>query len=153
MFYSLVEPFIEAHRKYNGALEATYEKARVSKNVDDFIYAIKQEEINIIDLIDNYSEACHLFFVCSEGSKTAKILEDYIEKRIKETYEFMKSISNKPIDFNHIKYLLNILFSAYKDLLSHYDKPEDIINAFNFFEIYNEAGWRQVFEDLIGKGK
>ena len=149
LFKSLIKLDLNKLAPDFNSCNSLYLKAKKTKDVKDFLLAIKTEEKVYLDLLFNNYLGCTLLITKSEGSKIYEGLLEAIENKKNSTIKFFKEIQNKPFDLDIILLLMDQNINFYRQILMQgYDK-EKAQSLLKSFEIIVEASFKRVFEEII----
>ena len=77
------------------------------------------------------------------------MLSESLEKKAYQTSEFFERLAGKPIDRDSITIILMSQFEQFRCILDKAWPVEKAISALKTAEIYQEAGWRALFEMIL----
>ena len=72
-----------------------------------------------------------------------------MEFKNNQTIDFFKTISNKKTDYDSIALIMNEQFNYYRQILEKGFSKEKAISVMKTVEIFIEAGWKKIFEEII----
>ena len=149
LFCSLVEEVILEYKKIAKPLSEEYMQIMNGGNAQDILNVIKKEMSIYQDLLFSHYDACVLFYCRNQGSSIEKMLNEMKNIKIEQTVNYFKSIQTKDIDINGIGLIISEQFNLFKGILERGYTKEEAINALRIVEIYQEAGWKAVFNNIL----
>ena len=149
LFCSLVQVVLDTVKSKSQGCQELYQQVLTSQDPQLFLKAIQAEEEIYLHVLFEHYDACILFFCRSEGSSIHTMMEQMMEQKAKETVAFFKQIAKKEVELDGLELIMSEQFYYYRKILEKgYDK-EEAISCMKVVEHFLEAGWKQVFEEML----
>lgn len=148
LFDALVQPLLDAlDTCYTIQMEHAYSYLE-SKNFDE-MWTGKTDLKVFIDLIYEYFNEFRLLLCCSDGTKHASFVHDFVKLQELETLKYMAEARNRGISVKDIKpqelhLLLSAYYSAIFEIIVHKFKREDAEHYLETLQEFFYPGWRNI---------
>ena len=149
LYCSLVQEIFDAVKEHSNKLYALYMDAQNSGEAEKLLYAIKAEKDIYEELLFNHYDACFLFYCRNAGSSVEKMLKEMMTKKANETVEYFKGISKTDMELDGIGILISEQFHFFREILERGYSREKAIECMKAVDIYQEAGWKALFEAIL----
>lgn len=149
LFCSLAEASMSAIKGLIEPLHERYREVHASKDVGAFLAAIREEEESYLNLLFQYYDECILFFCRSKGSSIETMVETMMESKAAGTVAFLKSMAQKEIDWNGVELIIMEQFYFHCQILEKGYSREQAISCMKTVGRFLEAGWKDLFEQII----
>ena len=151
LFESLLKELFDEVASYETKASELYIEAEKRMNVDMIVGAIRKETEIYQDLLFRRYDACKLLVCRSHGSRVGRMLSDMFEVKSRETATYFQRLAGHPIDTDSLAIILQSQFEQFRCILER-DWPRDkAVEALKVSEIYQEAGWRALFQSIMEK--
>ena len=151
LFRSFFSEFAVQVQSFNSDLYELYNKALMSKEFDDFYFALKTEILVQLDFLFKYYDEFTLLLCKSEGSSVCEGIDAWMLKKVESTYSFMQTISGNEIDKNLIEVLLYQQLSVIKFILEKGYSKDKATSFFADVNLFYKAGWGNFFKTIKEK--
>lgn len=149
LFASLTEEAINGMKLHAESLKEMYCEVEKNKDKNEFLKVMSYERQLYLDLIFEYYDECKLFFCLSDGSSIETMMEQMMETKANETVAFFQRIAKKPVDLNGVKIIMQEQYHFYRLILSKGYSKEEAASCIQMIETFYEAGWRELFEQIL----
>ena len=149
LFASLLKGMFDDVQGYEENGAELYGEAEARKDIDLIVAAIRKEEEVYRRLLYTHYDECRLLVCRSQGSKVGRMLAESQELKAEKTSEFFERLAGKPIDRDSISIILMSQFEQFRCILDRNWPVEKTIDALKLAEVYQEAGWRALFEMIM----
>lgn len=148
LFASLLEELFTAFRDYTEPAAEQYRKAEESRNVDDFLAAMKFETQVYMNLLFDRYEECVLFFCKSDGSSVAESIQTMISHKAASTVEFFEKTAVQPVNAEAVRLLMDANFHIYRQLLGSGYEKKKAIACMEIVQDFLSTGWKNLYLTL-----
>ena len=149
LFCSLVQEVFDTYKENSKDIQDQYLTVQQTKNADAFIQTV-QEEFHIYEtLLKEHYDACVLFYCKSQGSSIDRMLKQMMDYKIQSTIEYFKSMAKPSANVDGVGFLILEQFHFFQDVLDRGYTHEQSIQCLKLLEIYQEAGWKAIFEEVL----
>lgn len=149
LFVSLMEGAIKEMKAHAEPLREMYYAVEKNHDKEEFLKVMSYERQLYIDLIFNFYDECKLFFCLSAGSSIEAMMQQIMKTKADETEKFFKKLAKNSVDLNGVKLIIQEQFHFYKLILSEGYTKEEATTCIQMVETFYEAGWRELFEQII----
>lgn len=149
LFCSLIDDAVKKFLAQGGPLREMYYNAREKNKVEDLIEAIKQEEAVYLNIMFKYYDECVLFFCKSGGSSIEDLIENLMKKKVVETIDFLKKMTDKDLDYSGIEFIICEQTNFFRLILEKGYSKEKAIVCMETVEAFLAAGWKNFFENIM----
>ena len=147
LFASLLEKAGKTIAAHGEELTRGYLDVRAHPDADAFLAAMNREAAVYLDLLFDHYEDCLLLFCRSRGSSVEANLEAMMDRKARETAEFLQSISPKELDPDGVAMIIKDQFSMYRTILEKGFTREKTISCLRTVEAFQTAGWKSFLEN------
>ena len=149
LFCSLVQEVFDTYKENSKDIENQYLLVQQTKDANAFIQAIREEFQIYETLLEKHYDACVLFYCKSQGSSVDRMLKQMMDYKIQSTVEFFKMLAKPGANVNGVGFLILEQFHFFQDVLDRGYNYEQTVRCLRLLEIYQEAGWKAVFEEVL----
>lgn len=145
LFRSLVGDVFGALRERAPQVAPLYAHAAETRDIQDFLKAMRAEARMIVEVFYENYLACLLLFCRAEGSAASEELEAIFSKKISETVAFWERLSPASSDGEAVRLLLECQLEMYRRLLDRCAEREEGIRRMRLLIDFMEAGWLRLY--------
>ena len=149
LFASLVESALRDVAEAYEPLKSAYLEAEQSRNPEQIMNAIREEERISLELMFTHYDQCVLFFCCSDGSSIQRRLSLMMEEKASRTVQFLRTIAKEDTDLDGMELILSQQFNYYRHVLEKGYPQEKAIRCMKNVEKFMEAGWKDLFGRIL----
>ena len=149
LFCSLVQDMFQSMQEKAAPVRDLYYTVMKNRDITLFLEAMHDEMRIYLDVLFEHYDSCILFFCKSGGSSLEKLLREMMESKAKETVQFLSTISDHEIDQDGIELIMANQFHFYKMVLEKKYTREKAASCLKTYEIFAEAGWKNIFTQVI----
>ena len=149
LFASLVQEVFDAIQPNMQQINDLYIQAHKEKDETLILAAIRKEQEIYQELLFEHYDACVLLYARSAGSEVEKQLKIAMDQKAASTIAYFRSLTDKDIDLDGIALLLNAQFYFYSEILEKGYSKQKALSCLKLVSLYQEAGWKAVFEQLL----
>ena len=149
LFSSLIASVFSAMEMHSEEICQLYNHALKTREIQDFLAAIRLEEAVYLDLLFEHYEACVLFFCKSMGSSAERMLTAAMQKKAEDTVGFLRTVSKKDVNLDGVELILSEQFSFYRKILEKGYTKEQASCCLETIRNFLEAGWQDLFKRIL----
>ena len=149
LFESLLKELFGEVASYETKATELYNEAGKRMNIDMIVGAIRKETEIYQDLLFRRYDACKLLVCRSHGSRVGRMLDEMYETKSRETAEYFQRLAGKTVDTDSLAIILQSQYEQFRCILEHNWPRDKAIEALKVSEIYQEAGWRALFQSIL----
>ena len=149
LFCSLVEGAMAAMAKQAEPMKEMYYAVEEGRNIEELLKVMEQEKMVFVDILFQYYDECTLFFCRSEGSSVETMLAQMTKMKVDETVAFLKRMAKEPLEIKGIDLIISEQFLFYRHILEKGYSKEEALACMETVNLFFEAGWKRLFEEII----
>ncbi|MCM1330940.1 MAG: TetR/AcrR family transcriptional regulator [Ruminococcus sp.] len=146
LFCSLVENAVFSLIEKAETLKEMYYSVQKIGDTKELFRVIDCEKREYLDVLFEYYDECKLLFCRSTGSSAEKIIKQMSETKVRQTVEYIKEISVRPLNMNGIEMIITGQLNFYQMILENGYTKEQAFSCMDTVNTFFEAGWRALLE-------
>ena len=147
LFRSLLKDALEDLESHLTEIAQSYKD--VPRTSEGILAAIRQEERIYLDILMRHYDASVLFFCRSGGSSAEQTLLHMRREKSRKIVDFLRTITDKPINALGIQLLLEGSFYYYRQVLESGMSMDHAQECMYLVEKFMNAGWQEIFSQIL----